>query len=340
MNYSLLAEAVRDVVAEWRQSLDFDAAVLAIEDPGTYTAQISPLVEARLTHLGINVDDLRADVSRETFIHLPNVFDASSLAETPKTFLPVPSCEGVLMGKAAALAAISAIGQQAVSYGSENNGELFVNLVVIPGDGTFAEKSRDKMRGHTDGASFPPRGYEDAVRSKIAPSPDFVCLIGLRNPDQVATTVMPLSAIVDRLSDEHIAELKQPKFQIHTQQTFVIGTKRALGEVHIADQVSVLYDIDDQLGIRFSHKRVATEGAKGEAALTAFKEVCPLCEQAAVINPGDLLLVSNRFALHGRREVGIKVGGETRWLLRTYGLAKGAARLDQFHSGSNFKLFP
>lgn len=236
---------------------------------------------------------------------------------------------------------MAAVGQQAISYGSESEGTLFVNLVVIPGDGTKAEKSQAPMRGHTDAASFPPRGHLDSNRPNIAPSPDYVCLVGLRNPDYVQTTVMPLSAILAKLSTQHIDELKMPQFNIKAQETFVLGTKRALGESHIAQDVAVLYDIDDQVGVRFSHKRVlADDSDAGEEALTAFKTACPECEEDIVIRPGDLLLVSNRFALHGRAEVGGEVGGETRWLLRTYGLLSGAAHQDQFLNGSRFMLFP
>ena len=337
----MLAAAVKDAVAEWRLRLDFDSAAQAVEDPVAFTAQILPIVEQRLALSGVTVGDLRATGHQEVFIHLPNAFDAQGLDETPLTFLPVPSCEGALRAKAAAIAAMAVIGLQAVSYGSENDGALFVNLVGIPGNGTTAEKSKKKMRGHTDGASFPPRGQADVVRPKIAPSPDVVCLVGLRNPDLIATTVMPLPAIIKRLSEAHVNELKKPQFEILTQETFTKGTQRTLGETHIAEDVAVLYYLDGNLATRFSHKRVTADNSEAATeALTAFKGACAECQQGVVILPGDVLLVSNRYALHGRKEVGGEVGGEARWLLRAYGLLTGAAKPEQFHSGSNFKLFP
>mgnify|MGYP003587660956 CR=1 FL=1 len=337
----MLAAAVKDAVAEWRQHLDFDSAAQAIEDPVAFTAQILPLVEQQLALSSVTVGELRAIAQQEVFIHLPNAFETQGLDETPSKFLPVPSSEGVLRAKAAAIAAMAVIGLQAVSYGSENEGALFVNLVGIPGDGTTATKSKKEMRGHTDGASFPPRGQADAVRPKIAPSPDVVCLVGLRNPDLIVTTVMPLPAIIKQLSEAYVNELKKPQFEIITQETFIKGTQRTIGETHIAENVAVLYYIDGNLATRFSHTRVTADNSEAATeALTAFKGACAECKEEVVIRPGDVLLVSNRYALHGRQVVGGEVGGETRWLLRTYGLVAGAARPDQFHSGSNFKLFP
>lgn len=316
-------------------------AVEAVKDPQALAAELLPLVEARLVQSELTIVDIQASARMEVYIHLQCVFDTQILDDTPLDFIPVPDCEGVIFGKAASIAALAAVGQQAISYGSENEGELFVNLVVIPGDGSTSEKSKSPMRGHTDAASFPPRGHVDTGRPSIAPSPDFVCLVGLRNPENVPTTVMPLSTILKRLSTQHVDELKIPQFDIQAQETFVRGTKRTLGESHIAQDVALLYDIDDQIGVRFSHKRVSTdESDAAEEALTAFKAACPECGEDVIIRPGDLFLVSNRFALHGRAEVGDDVGGKTRWLLRTYGLINGGAHKDQFRNGSRFMLFP
>jgi L-asparagine oxygenase len=241
----------------------------------------------------------------------------------------------------AAIAVMAAINHQLVSYGSENGGASFVNLAVMPGEGKTAEKSKVPMRGHTDAVSFPPRGQADPEHQKIAPSPDFVCLVGLKNPDLVETTVMPMPAILARLSRRSIDQLTLQQFQIRAQTTFLQGTKRILGEAHIADGVAVLYGIDGQLGVRYSHTNVlAEENADADAALQELQQACSECVEKGVVNPGDILLVNNRFALHGRSEVGKNYGGQSHRLLRTYGLLNDAARPDQYHPGSTFMLFP
>ncbi|MCY1383429.1 hypothetical protein D9M69_715540 [compost metagenome] len=69
-------------------------------------------------------------------------------------------------------------------------------------------------------------------------------------------------------------------------------------------------------------------------------ERCREMMRSVVVKPGDILLVNNRIGLHGRSEVGGEAGGESRWLLRTYGLETGDLDAEQRCSGSNYKLYP
>jgi hypothetical protein len=338
----LFAQAIRSVVTTWCDGVNSEHAVKALSEPRSFAAELLPRLESILIAQGVSLEAISKKVMLEPYTHLQDVFEASDLAATPTDFVPIPDCKGTIAARAAAVLALAAIDQQPVSYGSENGGALFVNLVVIPGEGKTSEKSKSNMRGHTDAASFPPRGSQDPESDKIAPSPDLVCLAALRNPDRVDTTVMPLPAILKKLPLEVINELEKAQFQVRAQQTFVQGTTRILGRVHIADGVPVLFNVDGELGIRFSHKNVMAdeEATSANEALDALKEALAECIEQVVLRPGDILLVNNRAALHGRSEVGEKYGGETRWLLRTYGLVQGAARENQFHSLSTFMLFP
>src|SRR5204863_7770511 len=115
---------------------------------------------------------MRRHVLQAPYCHLQGVFDASSQVDTPTGFNPVPDTTGTVAGRAAVLAVHAMLRMETVSYGTENDGNLFVNLVTLPGQGAFAEKSKKKMRGHTDGVSFPFNGEDDAENARIAPSPD------------------------------------------------------------------------------------------------------------------------------------------------------------------------
>ncbi|WP_126623660.1 hypothetical protein [Bordetella hinzii] len=182
--------------------------------------------------------------------HLKGVFDAVSLVDTPGGFFPVPDTDGTVAGRAAALAVHGLLKMETVSYGSENDGNLFVNLVAMPGAGAFAEKSKGSMRGHTDAVSFPFSGENDPQYERIAPSPDFVTLVGLRNPNGVPTRPIPLKDVLARLSPADVEELKKPQFSIRAQRTFRQGTKRILGEEHVVIDVPVLKDSGGDIHIR------------------------------------------------------------------------------------------
>jgi L-asparagine oxygenase len=265
---------------------------------------------------------LRSHTLLLPFCHLKGVFDAGSLAETPSVFFPVPESVGTIAGRAAALAALGVLQMEAVSYGTENEGNLFVNLVAMSGSGAFAEKSKKSMRGHTDGVSFPFNGDDNSEDPRIAPSPDLVILVALRNPNQVATNVMSLPEVLARLSPNDVIELKKPQFSIRSQLTFVQGMKAILGEELVAIGEAVLKDVPGGTWVRYSHNTVipSTSGGIAEQASDYFEAACNQVAISLVMDPGDVLIINNRLGLHGRGRVGDQVGGQSRWLLRTYGL--------------------
>lgn len=318
----LMAPAIRSAVDQWVQSSSLEERVVAMSDPATLGKALGSSVELLLDVEKDQVDTIRRHALRSPFTHLPAVFEPGSLAETPQGFLYVPDVEGSVAGRAAALAAHAFLRLETISYGSENDGALFVNLVALAGEGRMPDKSKDKMRGHTDAVSFPFSGDTDPSYPRIAPSPDFVTLVGLKNPNEVGTTVMPLDAILAKLEAQEIAELKKPQYSIQSQDTFKVGILDELGQALTLLNVPLLKDALETTHVRFSHRNVSSPDDHSPGALAAekFKEACEQVAQAVVVAPGDVLLVSNRICLHGRGLVGDEVGGNARWLLRTYAL--------------------
>jgi len=275
----------------------------------------------------------RAAVLSKPFYLLPSVFEPVDLPDTPQGFVPLPDCQATISGRAAALAVHGLLGMETVSYLTENHGKLFVNLVGMPGQGREATKSVDKMRGHTDGASLPLKSEvlndegedegDDDLWSYSAPSPDIVTLIGFRNPDAVRTNVMPLAQILQQLEDRDIEELKKPQYSIEAQFTFAKGMLELDRDVQVAVDVPLLVDSPNGLIVRFSHRNVIVTNEENGPAKLAKDNLQQACEHSVVgvvVSPGDVLLVSNRFCLHGRGVVGGVIGGNSRWLVRTYAL--------------------
>lgn len=334
--------AVRSAVAQWRQGITLLEAVQELSQPYELGLRLLPAIDKALAERNLTRADLVERVWTTAFIHLKEVFDPVELPETPLGFFPVPMAEGTLMARTTAVGCLTAIGLQAVSYGSEENGELFVNLVVMPGEGLFAEKSRKGMKGHTDAVSFPIRGQADPGNPRISPSPDFVCLSGLRNPSDVHTTVMPLASVLDKLDPGVIAALKAPQFHVRSQKTFRAGMEEILGDELVLEYASLLFDVGDQHWIRYSHNCILTddEADAAKEALVAFEAACGASISGAVIRPGDILLVNNRIGLHGRSSVGGEPGGCSRWLLRTYGLQTDGLLESQRYSDVTYRLYP
>lgn len=217
---------------------------------------------------------------------------------------------------------------------------------MLPGDDDFADKSKSDMRGHTDGVSFPMRGQLHEFDKRVAPSPDFVCLSGLRNPDETPTTVMPLSEVLQRLTPAELMELTKPQNVIRPQKTFKRGLRKLVGKNHpllsAMEGIQLLFESGDGYWIRYSHSAADAdyESHLATQAITRFEEACQKCSASVVISPGDILVVNNRVGLHGRGVVGGDAGGNSRWLLRTYGLDTRTLTPEQRYADSTFKLFP
>lgn len=338
--------AMRSGVAQWMQTNSIEDCQKALADPVQLATELTPPVLAALIEAGTSLHALQERAWIHPVIHLRNVFEATALPETPSAFVPIPEHPATIAARAAAIVALAMLNAQTVSYGSENDGHLFVNLVVLPGDGDFANKSKGDMRGHTDGVYFPIRGQEHELEKRFAPSPDFVCLSGLRNPDSVSTTVMPLSSVLALLSPKDVEELAKPQYVLRPQKTFRVGFKKLFGSncqfLKPLPGVQLLFVGDNGHWIRFSHSAAVAEDDSSPAsqAIGRFEQACLKCADSVVVAPGDVVIINNRIGLHGRSEVGGEPGGTSRWLLRTYGLDVEDLSEEQRYSDSVFKLYP
>lgn len=344
MNVADLANAVKEAVSAWLESASLPELQQRLANPATLSAELGLTILNSLSTRGQSLTAVRDSVLSFPSLHLQGVFDPAQLVETPTSFFPVPETVGTLAGRAAALAVHGAAQVETIAYGSENHGNLFVNLVTMPGAGALPEKSKKSMRGHTDGVSFPFNGDDDPSDRRIAPSPDLVTLIGLRNPDAVPTRLMQLPDLLAHMSAADLNELKKPQYSFRTQKTFVQGMKRILGQELVVQDEPVLKTTSQGTYIRYSHSSVipSVTGGPAEDASRRLEEACSKIAIPVVVRAGDVLIVNNRLSLHGRGEVGGEAGGQSRWLLRTYGLDTSSMPLHKRHLGDApaYVLFP
>lgn len=335
--------AIRTVLTGWRSSLSFGDALQQLSDPVALGAALVGDVVRSLAQRGVMHADLIAHAWEAPCIHLVGTFDPDQDVDTPVGFLPVPDTEATIMARASVIVANAVLGSSTISYGSENGGALFVNLVVKPGEGYEAEKSKGSMKGHTDAVWLPVRGEQHPYDVRISPSPDFVCLAGLRNPKQVPTTVMPLGKVLSHLTEDQRYELAKPQYIIGPQFTFKKRLKELFGLDLLVEDSQLLFWVGDSPWIRYSHSSTQTDSEQSldaKAAMDAFEAKCKLCMEAYSLAPGDIILVNNRICLHGRAEVGEEHGAQSRWLLRAYGLDTTGLHSSQWHQNSSYMLYP
>lgn len=343
MTPSQLADCVRQYVAQRIIPLSAQEWAQLISEPSDAWREHAAQFLTALDQCGISPTELSETVRNSSHLLLTNAFECADLPETPQSWLPIPDIPATRAALAAVVLVAGACGMETVSYGSENAGALFVNLVTLPGVGALQEKSQASMKGHTDAATFPFRGMRDPNFPRIAPAPDIVFLAGLRNVDLVPTVVMPLPSILQQLSLEDVRLLKGPNIILSAQRTFVKGTQAALGDTHVLDGAPVLHDGPEGTWVRYTHSQSLPFDENDKKVVTAknnFEAACLSVTEQVVLRPGDLLLVNNRKSLHGRSKVGPEVGGESRWLIRSYGLDCAQVGDDQRHKSKRHILFP
>ena len=252
------------------------------------------------------------------WIHLKNFHTDSVVdGETPTDLPPQLGDQRWWYPAYATLALLGALSLRVVSYTCESQGWIFVHLTPKPGTGSQAENSLRAMGGHTDALHFPFPNEFDESNDFPPPAPDFVVLTGIRNPDGVNTLVARLSRLLENISSIAQDWLRQSVFLFQKQDTFVTKFDKLIG-YPVLKRHSSYGDF-----VRFSSSRVSVDSEKfpeADKALEELRNALPKCREPIRIAPGDIVLVNNRTALHGREALGKEeYGGKTRWLLRTYG---------------------
>lgn len=199
------------------------------------------------------------------------------------------------------------------AFTNEKAGELIANLIPLPG------------RGHSvsnEGYSVPLDLHSDLVH--LGPhTPAFVILACLRGDVRGEAITFHVDArdVLSLLDPEDVAVLRQPRFQIELPASF----QRSEGNGRsLSDPMPVISgpSYAPQIAAEFNSCRPTDEHAA--RVLTALERACRAPGVATGINlqSGDVLLLRNRAALHGRSPFSPQFdSGKQRWLQRLYVMA-------------------
>jgi L-asparagine oxygenase len=204
-----------------------------------------------------------------------------------------------------------------VAYAGEKGGALVQHVFPTAGEAVAPsnESSGVDLGFHTE------LTFSDVVpeQSFDVAAPDFVLLLALRSPPSrsAVTSVLDARALCARLDADHLAVLREARFQLRAPHSFVAtGGERPwswpLALVRgPADAPRVAFDI--ACGVRAVDPNAA-------AALQALRDACadPELACAVTLAPGDLLAIDNTRCAHARSRYDARFDGGDRWLRRTY----------------------
>lgn len=191
---------------------------------------------------------------------------------------------------------------QPVGYLPEHNGSIVQNIVPVEAtqDRQISTSSKVTLQYHTETAFHPHR-------------PRYLLLLCLRGDAKARTTYVSVYDVIDRLRPDTAAVLRQPRFRTAVDESFMQGRPtRLLDPMPIIsgspDNVTFVYDADLMIGI----------DSAAQDALEELADVVARHERHVVLEAGDLLVIDNNVAVHGRSPFTPRFDGTDRWLQRTF----------------------
>jgi L-asparagine oxygenase len=191
---------------------------------------------------------------------------------------------------------------QPVGYLPEHNGSIVQNIVPVKEaqDRQISTSSKVTLQYHTETAFHPHR-------------PRYLLLLCLRGDENARTTYVSVYDVLDDLHPNTITVLRQARFRTAVDESFMQGRpSRLLDPMPIIsgsdDNVTFVYDADLMIGV----------DSEAQDALEEVSRMVGRHERHVVLASGDLLVIDNNVAVHGRSPFTPRFDGTDRWLQRTF----------------------
>ncbi|WND32863.1 TauD/TfdA family dioxygenase (plasmid) [Streptomyces sp. BB1-1-1] len=192
-----------------------------------------------------------------------------------------------------------------ISYAEEKAGALVQDVVPKPGMEARQENvGSSLLELHTENGFHPTR-------------PDFITLLCLRpdRDDRAQTVVAGMRHALPLVSRDAIEILRQPYFRVAYSSSFVGPGKRVY-----CDPIPVLSDSGGAESMVVDLHGMEATTVSAQTALTELFDALRQSVVGVRLRPGDLLVVDNRTAVHGRTAFVPRFDGCDRWLRRAFAI--------------------
>ena len=192
-----------------------------------------------------------------------------------------------------------------VGYEPEHGGELVQNIVPTRRAATrqTSTSSRVELMFHTEAAFHPHR-------------PRYLLLLCLRGDPSAATTLASIHEVLPVLAAPTLDVLFEPRFRTAVDESFLHGRANVLGA-----PVPVLRGDRDRPTMVFDADLMVGTDAQADDALRSLGDAVAAHHASVVLESGDLLVIDNAAAVHGRSPFTPRFDGTDRWLQRTFVVA-------------------
>jgi L-asparagine oxygenase len=240
-----------------------------------------------------------ADFPHESGAVIIRGVPVGTLPPTPAT--PTTPAQKDTLSEFALLTVARRLGQP-VGYGPEHGGDLVQNIVPTKTahDRQVSTSSKVQLMFHTEAAFHPHR-------------PRYLLLLCLRGDPAAFTTLASIFEVLPQLPPEVVDVLFQPRFRTAVDESYLQGRNNVLGTpmaVLSGDRArpSMVFDADLMVGI----------DEQADDSLRVLGDAIEMCHTAVALEAGDLLIIDNTVAVHGRSPFTPRFDGTDRWLQRTF----------------------
>lgn len=259
----------------------------------------APVVEAVEAY----TSDPEADIA---LIHHHMVSD-SALGATPTNWKSPAETKASLEYEMVAMLYGSILGS-VFGWATQQEGHIVNDIIPMESfsDQQVGASSKVELAWHTEDAFHPGRA-------------DFICLFCLRNPTGAPTTVASLSNIRAHVTLPQV--LFEPCVRIAADDAQQAGAEADGFEEWTESRVEPVPILSEngngvQMCVDPAYMSVASDDESVREAVEGFCQTIDEHVTDVVLEPGDLLILDNHRAVHGRRPFKPTYSGRDRWLKR------------------------
>ena len=200
------------------------------------------------------------------------------------------------------LLAVATLLGEPVGYEPELGGRIVQNLVPTRAgsDRQVSTSSSVQLLFHTETAFHPYR-------------PAYLLLLCLRGDPSAETTLASIQELIGALSPATVDVLFQPRFRIGVDESFLNGKENVLGP-----RMSVLSGDRSKPTMVFDEDLMVGIDPEAATALVQLGQAAQRLHTGVTLQAGDLLIIDNARAVHGRSPYKPRFDGTDRWLQRTF----------------------
>lgn len=240
-----------------------------------------------------------ADSAHQSGALLLRGMPVGELPPTPPT--PTTPAEKDSISEFTLLTVARRLGQP-VGYEPEHGGDLVQNIVPTKAalDRQVSTSSNVQLMFHTEAAFHPHR-------------PRYLLLLCLRGDPSAHTTLSSIFEVLPQLPAHVVDVLFEPRFRTAVDESYLNGRTNVLG-----DPVAVLTGSRRRPTMVFDADLMVGIDEQADDAIRALGKATAACHTSVALEAGDLLVVDNAVAVHGRSPFTARFDGADRWLQRSF----------------------